>query len=523
LPEESDTEPHQDSPVSPDIGKNRWFNPVFFLFLGAITLIAYWPVLDNTLLCDDYYLLGMDRLHLFGGGGLGDLSSLRWIFYAEYPVQLRPVILSVWLLISHFYGVEAWPTHLLNVVLHAANAWMIFWLLTRLKASRITAVLPALLFALTPIGPEAVTWSSGNVDLFPLFFLLLGFGAYSLFLENGRKLWYAASLAAMAMALLSKEMAMIMVVLIPAMELLYGDVFRSRNNMGDTGSGRTLRQAAIRVSPFLLLFAGYLALRLAILGTLAQGSQLPSITGGFEYSPLFTISVLLAPFSNMYFHTYFIAAVSLYTLLLLVSSLVLVATGWSKAGKQTTRLWIFLVLAFAVSLVPVSSYLVSGLNLDLARSHFLYISTAFFLSLVSVGLLEFGWRGKKWSGVGAAAILLLLPLYFWGLQENNRYWEDAAVVESVILDEMASILPEPPANSRIYLVLEEETQAARIYWCKPMLQIAVRSKYDRYDIKVVQEGSSDRIEDVGDDTSDGYLFIYDESTNQLRLDHPPST
>lgn len=522
LPEESETGLRQNSPVPPDTGNNAWFNPVFFLFLGAITLVAYWPVLDNTLLCDDYYLLGLDRLHMFDGGGLGNLSSLRWIFYAEYPVHLRPVVLSVWLLLSNLFGIEAWPTHLLNVLLHAANAWLIYWLLKRLKARRITAILPALLFALTPIGPEAVTWSSGNVDLFPLLFLLLGFGAYSIFLENGKRLWYAVSLVAMAMALLSKEMAMIMVILIPAMELLFGNAGRQSDDIGKSESGRTLRQAAIRVMPFLVLFAGYLALRVAILGTLVQGSQLPSMSQEVTYSPLLTVSVLLAPFSNMYFHLGFIAAVGLYTSLLLAASLFLVATGWSEAAKQTRRLWIFLVVAFAASLMPVSPYLINGLNLDLTRSHLLYISTAFLLSMISVGLFEYGSREKKWTGVGVAAILLLAPVYFWGVHTNNRYWEDAAVVETGILEELTRVLPDPPENARIYLLLEGETQTARIYWCKPMLQTAVREKYERYDVRVVQEGKSDVIEDVGD-TTDGYLFIYDESTDQLRFDHAPAS
>lgn len=78
--EEPETRSSRSSPVPAGSGKKVWFGPAFFLLLGAITLVAYWPVLDNTLLCDDYYLLGRDRLHLFGGGGLGNLSSLRWIF-----------------------------------------------------------------------------------------------------------------------------------------------------------------------------------------------------------------------------------------------------------------------------------------------------------------------------------------------------------------------------------------------------------------------------------------------------------
>lgn len=235
---------------------------------------------------------------------------------------------------------------------------------------------------------------------------------------------------------------------------------------------------------------------------------------------MYTITAFLSPFNSDYFHLGFIGMACLYMLIVAVASVAMVVRGWSVAGMVRRRLWIFLLVAFLVSLVPVSSYLVTGLNVDLVKSHFLYTATAFFLAMVAIGLLGFGRPGKMRPRAGAVALLLMLPLYFWGLQTNNRYWEDAAAAESVILEGIVRIMPEPPPNARIYLVLEEETKPARIYWCAPMLQPAIRSGYKRYDIRVRQGERFHKIEDLGE-TTDGYLFIYIGKTNQLRLDHTP--
>ena len=93
--------------------------------------------------------------------------------------------------------------HLVNVAIHAANACLIFALLSRLT-TRAVAVITALVFALHPVQTEAVTYVTGrSVSLSTLFILL------TLSLLNNRA-WVSPTL--FASAIMVKETAVMAVV-----------------------------------------------------------------------------------------------------------------------------------------------------------------------------------------------------------------------------------------------------------------------------------------------------------------------
>jgi hypothetical protein len=104
----------------------------------------------------------------------------------EYYGLYIPLAYTLWTWIYHI-----WPApvafHLLNLVLHILNTWMVFWLAHKVLSSRkkdtvemlergrvLFALLAALLFALHPFQVETVAWISGGRDLLAAFF---GMGA----------------------------------------------------------------------------------------------------------------------------------------------------------------------------------------------------------------------------------------------------------------------------------------------------------------------------------------------------------
>jgi len=463
-----------------------WFKAAFFLFLTILTFLAYRPILNNALVCDDYYLLGQDKLHLFGYQSLGELSNYQWVFKAMSPFFLRPLVLSIWLVTSDFFGPSSWPYHATNVLLHAANSWLLFYLLTKLKASRAVAVLSALLFALTPIAPEAVTWSSGSFDLFSFFFILLSSCFYATYLEQGKRRYYFFSLSIMVLALLSKEMALTMILIVIVMELLFRNTLGLENTHFSENWKRNIRRTTVTVIPFIVVYIGYFTLRFIILGSLFQKETTSPFSSGFD--PFSTMFVFLSPLSNFYFGSKFIMFACIYISGLFAIAQIFVLTNWRNTSTAKRRLWIFSLSLFAISLMPVGPPLLAGLHNDLARSRFLYMATAFFLALLPISLLEFSPK-KSWFITGIVSLSLLIPIYFWGLQENNHYWENSAAVDRYILSEVQRLLPNPPTGAKIYLFKEGESPESRIYWCSPMLQPAVRTSYERYDLQVVQTNS----------------------------------
>lgn len=266
------------------------------------------------------------------------------------------------MILSHLFSSNPWPYHVVSALLHAGNAWLLFWLLKRLKASTVTAVLPALLFLLTPIAPEAVPWSYGYFDLFSLFFILISLCLYTVFLEQGRRRFYVCSIAAMTLALFSKEMAFMVIFAIPALEILFGNLI-ARGNILDSDrrqrpggfnfkvESASLKRATVRVIPFIIIILGYLTLRYAVLGTLLNSVYFRS--GRDDLGLLVSIKTFLSPFSGTYFAPRTIGVIYLYMLALFTVALLLVSVNWRRTALINKRLWIFFLILFLLTLMPI--------------------------------------------------------------------------------------------------------------------------------------------------------------------------
>ena len=74
---------HRLSPVLPFL---------IFPFLFGLALLLYWPTLGSTLLCDDYFLMGLSRDNIMPETALVDLSMFDWVLLANYPSMFRPLL-----------------------------------------------------------------------------------------------------------------------------------------------------------------------------------------------------------------------------------------------------------------------------------------------------------------------------------------------------------------------------------------------------------------------------------------------
>lgn len=164
------------------------------LIAGVILVIAfavYWPLLDGTfLLWDDVYNLTRNP-HIQTHNPLA-------FWQAPHLGLFLPVTYSVWYFIWHFISTSAATFHLLNILFHAANASLIFWLLQRRSVSFWSTTLASLIFLLHPLQTESVAWISDFRTLLATFLALAALhffldrrrfaGAASLFLVSGSML-----------------------------------------------------------------------------------------------------------------------------------------------------------------------------------------------------------------------------------------------------------------------------------------------------------------------------------------------
>ena len=183
-------------------------------------------------------------------------SHARWA-----TRSYRPVISLSFALEMRLFGPNPVVFHLTDMALHAAATLLLALLLLELGTGRQAAALGALLFAVHPLASEAVCSTVGRADLVASLAMLAGVLAH---LRAGRAArpyaWEAAALAAGAVALLSKEYAVVYPFLLMAADVATGGDRRWRP--------WSSRRVVVTWSAALALLGAYLGLRLVLFGAL---------------------------------------------------------------------------------------------------------------------------------------------------------------------------------------------------------------------------------------------------------------
>ena len=200
------------------------------IIIVLVTIVAYLPALRGEFLWDDNTLI-VDNPVIRAGDGL------RRIWLTREPSDYYPVTNSLAWMQWRLWGARPWPYHALNIVLHAINAVLVWRVLRRLAVPG--AWLVGLVFALHPVNVATAAWIIEQKNTLSMFFSLLTVLCFLKFCEGQGHRWYALSVAAFGLALLSKTaVAMLPVVLL-------GIVWWTR--------GRVRSEDVVKSVPFFLL------------------------------------------------------------------------------------------------------------------------------------------------------------------------------------------------------------------------------------------------------------------------------
>lgn len=175
---------------------------LFGLILVAATIFAYRPAWHGGFIWDDDEYVTKNHL-LVAPDGLGRI----W-FSLDSPSQYFPLTYTTFRIERGLWGLNPTGYHWVNILLHAANALLLWWLLTRLKIPG--AWLAAGIFALHPVQVESVAWITERKNVLMGFFFLLTLLAWTKFVdEETTRRWrfYALSLILFLLALFSKSTA----------------------------------------------------------------------------------------------------------------------------------------------------------------------------------------------------------------------------------------------------------------------------------------------------------------------------
>ena len=397
---------------------------VVFLIAAAACLV-YANALGGQFVFDDTrQIVNNPQLHSWSNvlsGFAGDV----WAFQRATPAgdvpppYYRPLFTAYLTFGYQLFGLWEPGWHLLSLLAHVAATVLFFRLARLLCDDPRVAALAALIFAVHPAHAESVAWATGIPDTLAALFYLPALIWYVRYRRGGGRRLLGLSAGAFALALLCKETAVVLPLLVATWELL--------SHEGPAPAAR-LRASAARVAPFLAVAAAYLVARFAVLGRL--GWQHPTMAGVSDAQLLASVPQVLAgylrhlvaPFDLSLIYDAPLARGFADARFLVPAAILagLAVALWALRRRLSRAHWFALALLFA-PLLPVLNLSVFHQEY-LIQDRYLYLPSAGFCLLAAVLLARLGRTRAT-----VAAVMLLVTLgasTVW----QNRVWATSAAL-----------------------------------------------------------------------------------------------
>ena len=168
------------SQIANRISQIPWW--LLAVLLVLVTMALYWPATrcDFIDYDDDWNLT--ENVHV--------LKGLTWdgiLLYLLDPLEppgWSPLTMWSHMAVCQVCGLNPWLHHLVNVVLHALSAALVFGLLYHMTGAKWRSLWVAVFFAFHPLRVEAVAWVTERRELLCAFFGLLALIAYARYAEK---------------------------------------------------------------------------------------------------------------------------------------------------------------------------------------------------------------------------------------------------------------------------------------------------------------------------------------------------
>jgi protein O-mannosyl-transferase len=189
-------------PIGKRLFSARLHTHFFVLLLASLTILAYRPAWNGGFVWDDDdYIIKNDLLTASDG--------LRRIWFSlDSPSQYFPLVYTTFRIERALWDLNPSGYHWVNLLLHVANALLVWWLLLRLNVPG--AWLAGAIFALHPVQVESVAWITERKNVLMGFFYLLTLLAWIGFIdERTKRPWrfYVLALGLYVLALSAKSTA----------------------------------------------------------------------------------------------------------------------------------------------------------------------------------------------------------------------------------------------------------------------------------------------------------------------------
>lgn len=386
----------------------RWTMLLVPVLAAAVAL----PGLGNHLLSDDFALL-----HTNVGQTLGEIFSP---FFQQSTSRAaggsyRPLTEATIGLEYLLWGNSPMAFHLANLLLHALNSLLCLALVQVMVPPRpVLALTAGLLFAVHPVHGDAIFWLSARSDLLVTLFYLLSMILYVRGRgKERRRAPTVASVLCFALALLSKEVALSLPVLVVLLDLAApspeGFIHRFRRHLP-------------RYLVYFLVAVAYLGLRLTVLPTIGH-SHWPGV-GEAAFNFFLYLKLLVLPMET---HT------GPRGLVVVTLAIIVVVVMFLRYARMGDRRNLFLSAAWMVTILfPM---------LDVPRRWQLYLPSVGFCIFFAIVLGGLIWRRDEYhprwiSRASGAGLLVLLLGGMSMLYIHARVYADAGATAQQVLTQV---------------------------------------------------------------------------------------
>jgi protein O-mannosyl-transferase len=395
---------------------------IAIVIIFGLILLCYVNALGNGFVFDD-------NDQVVGNTLLFKLSNIPAALTASY----RPLRDISFMFDFAVWGEKPFGFHLTNILIHAANAILVFVIVRRLTGVVETAAIAALIFVAHPLQPDAVTYVSGRRDVLFSFFYLGSFYSYLRYHRSRSRIHLILFIACWVLGLMSKEMAATVpgFIFVWSFCELWGE---------EDGSwlGRTwyaLRGAFLRDKWLYIVLSLAMPAYVYYMAFIKGGSSRASITG-FEYwggsfftNALTSVMVQAWLLKQLVFPTpvvQYLGAFPVATTLLdwkVILSIVVVLSVFVAALLllKRNRLMSFAILSYFVLLLPVSQIIPHH---ELVADHYLYLPMMSFGLFAGLLIQQIAVKSRTATRLAygfAGAVLIAFAVM---TIIRNRDWKD---------------------------------------------------------------------------------------------------
>ncbi|MCD4678926.1 MAG: hypothetical protein K8S00_00935 [Bacteroidales bacterium] len=180
-----------------------------YFYIGVILLliiIIYIPTINN-----DFVVSWDDGDYITNNIPIHDLTAENFkIIWSTYHMGIyHPLTITVYALEYSLVGANPELFHIINLLFHLLNTFLVFWFITLISRRIEIAAICAVFFGIHPMHVESVAWISELKDVLYSFFFLFAMISYYFFInkKNNKAKYYIYSLVLFTFSLLSKSAA----------------------------------------------------------------------------------------------------------------------------------------------------------------------------------------------------------------------------------------------------------------------------------------------------------------------------